>query len=76
MGEATRNAIKVARKTTNTRLLEMNLPARTPRKKALKTGKMMEKRLQFALDHKDWTVADWEEITFSDETWIQIRENG
>jgi hypothetical protein len=74
--KVTWNAVKVARKTVNDRLLEMDLPARTPRKKALKTEKMMENHLRFALDHKEWTVANWENVSFSDETWIQLRENG
>ena len=74
--KATRNSVKVGRKTVNNRLLEKDLPARTPRQKPLKTKRMKEKRLQFANDHLDWSVEDWEGIAFSDETWIQLRENG
>ena len=32
---------------------------------------MKTKRLQFALQHKDWTTAQWSKILFSDESTIQ-----
>ena len=68
--------VKVCRKTVNNRLLAAKLPARTPRKKPLKSEKIRERRLQFALDHLNWTVDDWKKVAFSDETWCQERENG
>ena len=54
----------------------MDLPARTPRKTPLKTELIKAKRLQFAHDHANWSMEDWKQVVFSDETWIQVRENG
>ena len=42
----------------------------------MKTEKIRANRLKFAEDHLHWTVDDWKRVCFSDETWIQIRENG
>ena len=68
--------VVVSRQLVNLRLLAANLPARTPRRKSLKTEVIKAKRLQFALDHRDWSVDDWKRVCFTDETWMQIRENG
>ena len=74
--KATRNCIQIATRTVNTRLLLMGLPARTPQMKLLKMEQMKEKRLRFAKYYQNWTAKDWEKICFSDETWMQVRENG
>ena len=68
--------IKASVRTANRRFQSVGLPARTPRRKPLKSEQIREKRLQFALDHLNWTVSDWKKVCFSDETWIQLRENG
>ena len=34
------------------------------------------KRLQFALEHQDWTEDDWMNVLWSDETWITGGEHG
>ena len=73
--KATRGRVNVTHKTVNNRLLEMKLPARTPRRKPLKPEVIRAKRLQFAKDHADWTVEQWKQVVFSDESWLQEREN-
>ena len=51
--------VSVTPRTVNNRLLAANLPARTPRRKSLKSELIKAKRLKFAEDHLNWTVGDW-----------------
>jgi len=44
-------------------------------KRPLLTANQITKRYQFAKDHSHWTVADWRQVLFSDETRIEIRDN-
>ena len=39
-----------------------------PTRKPDLTPEMKKARLQFALDHKDWTIEDWKKVIWSDET--------
>ena len=71
-----KSRVKVHPRTVNNRLLSMNLPARRPRKRPLKTEAMREKRLVFAQKYADWTAEDWKRVMFSDESWFQLMENG
>ena len=68
--------VSVTARTVNKRFIAAGLPAWRPRRTPLKTEKMKAKRLAFAQAHLHWTGADWKKVCFSDETWIQIRENG
>ena len=43
-----------------------------PTRKPGLTEEMKKARLQFALDHKDWTFEDWKKVIWSDETSIVI----
>ena len=73
---SSKGRVQVSRQTVNRRLLGMQLPARTPRRKPLKSEAIRAKRLKFAEDHANWSVEQWQRIIFSDETWIQIHANG
>jgi len=54
------------------RLLANGLRARVPRKKPYLNAKQRQKRLQWATEHLDWKLEDWEKIIWSDETRISI----
>ena len=47
---------------------DFNLRSRRPAKKPLLTPVQMKKRVQFCKRHKDWTVRQWSEVLFSDES--------
>jgi len=54
--------------TVRRRLLAAGRVAIKPKKKQLLTKAMMSKRLQWAKNHKDWTIEMWKNVIFSDET--------
>lgn len=43
-----------------------------PTRKPGLTQKMKDERLKFCLDHKDWTIEDWKNVIWSDETAIVL----
>jgi transposase len=43
-----------------------------PTRKPALTEVMKKARLQFGLDHKDWTIEDWKKVIWSDETSVVI----
>ena len=64
--------ISVSRQTIIRRLVkEFDLRSRKPARKPRLTLKMKKKRFQFALQHKDWTCAQWCKALFSDKFTIQ-----
>ena len=64
--------VSVSRRTVSRRLVqEFGLKSRKPAKKTRLSAAMKTKRLQFALQHKDWTTAQWSKVLFSDESTIQ-----
>ena len=55
-----KTGISVSRQTIIRRLVkEFDLRSRKPARKPRLTLKMKKKRFQFALQHKDWTCAQW-----------------
>lgn len=54
--------INISPMTTRRRLKELGLVCRRPAKKPLLTRAMRAKRLQWAKDHKNWTIQDWENV--------------
>ena len=64
--------ISVSRRTVSRRLVEeFGLMSRKPERKPRLTLKMKKKRLQFALQHKDWTCAQWSNALFLNESTVQ-----
>ncbi|KAG0737836.1 hypothetical protein G6F21_014141 [Rhizopus arrhizus] len=53
----------------------MNFRAKIKAKKPLLSKQHKERRLAWAMTHKDWTTDDWRRMVFSDETKIlQLKE--
>ena len=50
---------------------KFGLKSRKPAKKLRFTLKMKKKRLQFALQHKDWTCAQWSKVLILDKFTVQ-----
>jgi transposase len=62
----------VSTKTVSRRLRSAGLFARRPWKKPLLTVAMRQKRLAWARKHKNWTVEQWQNVIFSDETKVNM----
>ncbi|KAJ4436973.1 hypothetical protein ANN_17105 [Periplaneta americana] len=58
--------------TVRRRLLEAGRRARKPIKKQLLTPVMCKKRLMWAKLHQHWTVNDWKNVLFSDESHFEV----
>ncbi|KAG0919894.1 hypothetical protein G6F32_015888 [Rhizopus arrhizus] len=53
-------------------LKSMNFHARIKKKKPLLTKKHMKIRLAWAKKYRNWTVDQWRQVVFSDETKVNI----
>lgn len=60
--------VNISVQTIRRRLNEGGLFGRRAAKKPLLTRKMKAARLQWAKDHKNWTLNDWQNVIFSDES--------
>ncbi|RYY00593.1 MAG: hypothetical protein EOO53_21580, partial [Gammaproteobacteria bacterium] len=63
----------VSARTTRNMLHDEGLKAMHMIRKPLLTRTHKRKRLDFALTHRDWTVQQWKQVIFSDETPILAR---
>jgi len=68
----TTDNIDVSSNTVRRALRRKGLVARVKRKKPLLSRKHREKRLKFAKKYKDWTIADWSKVVWSDESKFQV----
>ena len=56
---------------------KLGLPSRVPTKKPRITPAARKKRLDFALKYWNWTIEDWSQCMFSDESWFEVlRDSG
>lgn len=63
---------KVSRRTVSRRLVDdFGLKAHKPAKKPRLTPAMKAKRLNFAKKHSKWTIQQWHQVFFSDESTVQ-----
>lgn len=69
------NLADVSRITVSRRLRDVGLFGRIGVKKPLISKKNQRARLQFAENHKDWTVQDWKKVLFSDESKFKLFGN-
>lgn len=80
--------VEMCDNTLRNALREQGLSSSKKIKKPFLSEKNIKARFQFAQNHKDWTVSDWERVVFSDETkicrfssdgrgwcWIEDKEN-
>ena len=64
--------ISISRQTIIRRLVEeFGLKSRKPARKPRATLKMKKKHLQLALQHKDWTCAQWSKVLFLNKFTVQ-----
>ena len=62
-------------RTINRRLVEKGCPAFWTTSKPFISDVNIEKRLQFALAHQNWTCEDWKRVVFADEKKFMLRWN-
>ena len=61
-------ATEVSVRTVQRQLAEKGLNGRIAAKKPFVSNKNKTKRIQFAREHVQWSVSDWEKVLFSDES--------
>jgi transposase len=64
--------INISKSTTRRVLKEAGLKKYIAAKKPFLTAKHIADRLQWALEHKDWTLEDWIRVIWSDKSKIEI----
>lgn len=73
---STDHNINVSHDTVNRRLNEAGLPSRVARKKPFISDTNVEKRLNWCLKYKDWTVEQWKRVLFCDESAFTLVYHG
>lgn len=69
--------VPVTRKLVNNRLFKAGLPARRPLRKPNLLPRHRRARLQWVRRHRNWHVAHWEHVIFSDEVrFLLYRQDG
>ncbi|KAK3572737.1 hypothetical protein QTP86_006987 [Hemibagrus guttatus] len=68
----TETGVKCMARTVRNSLLHAGLKSYKTRKKPFISEKQRRARLKFAKDHRNWTVADWSKVIFSDESNFQL----
>jgi hypothetical protein len=66
---------KVSKDTIRTELHKHGLNSRVAKKKPFLTNLHKKNRLEFALDHKSWTLAMWRKVVWTDEATFEIGKN-
>jgi transposase len=67
--------VNASARTVRRRLFNTGLKSCRPAKKPLLTAFQRKRRLQFAKEHRNCTVADWKAVLFSDESVFSISAN-
>lgn len=70
-----RHGVCISARTVRRRLVESGLHGRIARRKPRLTAEHKKKRLQWAQKYKNWTVEDWGNVLWSDESNIEVRNN-
>ncbi len=58
-----------------TRWTQMGYSSRRPHRVPLLSAKNRTRRLQFTQAHQNWTIEDWKNIAWSDESWFLLRNS-
>ncbi len=61
--------------TTRRTLKQMGSSSRRPRRVPLLSNKKRKRRLQFARAHQNWTIEDWKNVAWSDESQFLLRHS-
>ncbi len=61
--------------TTRQTLKQMDYNSRRPQRVPLLSAKNRKRMLQFAQAHQKWTIEDWKNVAWSDESWFLLRHS-
>ncbi len=65
----------ISERTTHRTLKQMGYSSRRPHRVPLLSAKNRKQSLQFAQAHQNWTIDDWKNIAWSDESWFLLRHS-
>ncbi len=63
----------ISERTTRRTLKQMGSSSRRPHRVPLLSAKIRKRRLQFAQAHQNWTIEDWKNVAWSDESRFLLR---
>ncbi len=62
----------ISEHTTHQTLKQMRFSSRRPHRVPLLSAKNRKRRKQFTQSHQNWTIEDWKNVAWSDESWFQL----
>ncbi len=62
----------ISEHTTRRTLKQMDSSSRRPHRVPLLSDKNSTRRIQFTPDHQNWTIEDWKNVAWSDESWFLL----
>ncbi len=65
----------ISERTTRRTLKQMNYSSRRPHRVPLLSDKNRKRRLQFTQAHQNWTIEDWKNVAWSDESRLLLRHS-
>ncbi len=65
----------ISERTTRRTLKQMGYSSRRPHRVPLRSAKNRKRRLQFAQAHQNWTIEDWKNVAWSDESRFLLRHS-
>ncbi len=65
----------ISEHTTHRTLKQMSSSSRRPHRVPLLSAKNRKRRLQFTQDHQNWTIEDWKNVSWSDESRFLLRHS-
>ncbi len=65
----------ISEHTTRRTLKQMGSSSRRPHRVPLRSDKNSTRRIQFTQNHQNWTIEDWKNVAWSDESLFQLRHS-
>ncbi len=65
----------ISERTTRRTLKQMGYSSRRPHRVPLLSAKNRKRRIQFAQAHQNWTIEDWKNVAWSDESRFLLRHS-
>ncbi len=65
----------ISERTTHRTLKQMGYSSRRPHRVPLLSAKNRKRRLQFTQTHQNWTIEDWKNVAWSDESRFLLRHS-
>ncbi len=66
----------ISERTTHRTLKQMDYSSRRPHRVPLLSARNRKRRQQFTQAHQNWTIEDWKNVAWSDESWFLLHSDG